>query len=123
MPMQTTVTITGTITDQPQLTLAADVPHAQVAIVVPGRLPSAAGWQYAPARQYTVRAAGALAEHLAISLRTGDRVIVRGRLQPRERHAHDGTQPQTWEITAYDVAVSLRCAPALPVRTASRGAA
>ena len=48
------------------------------------------------------------AEHVAESLSKGDQVIVQGKLEMREYEAQDGSNRQSYEITAYQVGASLQ---------------
>jgi single-strand DNA-binding protein len=64
-----------------------------------------------------VTAWGDLAEHVAASVDRGDRVLVEGRLTPRSWEK-DGVKHHVIELTADEVAVSLRFAESKPVRQA-----
>ena len=59
-----------------------------------------------------VTAWGPMAEHIATSLHTGDRVLVTGRLEQRSWETQDGQRRTKHELVATDVAASLRYAEA-----------
>ena len=65
-----------------------------------------------------VTAWGAMAEHIATSLRTGDRVLVTGRLEQRSWEGTDGQRHTKHELVATEVAASLRYAEASVTRAA-----
>jgi single-strand DNA-binding protein len=65
-----------------------------------------------------VTAWGAMAEHIATSLRTGDRVLVTGRLEQRSWEGTDGARHNKHELVATEVAASLRYAEASITRAA-----
>ena len=57
-----------------------------------------------------VTAWGPMADHVATSLHTGDRVLVTGRLEQRPWEGQDGTRHTKDELVATKVAASLRYA-------------
>ena len=59
-----------------------------------------------------VTAWGAMAEHVATSLHTGDRVLVTGRLEQRSWEVPEGARHTKLELLATEVAASLRYAEA-----------
>ena len=59
-----------------------------------------------------VTAWGAMAEHVATSLHTGDRALVTGRLEQRSWEGTDGARHTKHELVATEVAASLRYAEA-----------
>ena len=65
-----------------------------------------------------VTAWGAMAEHVATSLRTGDRALVTGRLEQRSWEGTDGARHTKHELVATEVAASLRYAEASITRAA-----
>ena len=65
-----------------------------------------------------VAAWGAMAEHVATSLRTGDRALVTGRLEQRSWEGPDGQRHSKHELVATEVAASLRYAEASITRAA-----
>ncbi len=65
-----------------------------------------------------VTAWGAMAEHVATSLHTGDRVLVTGRLEQRSWEGTDGQRHTKHELVATEVAASLRYAEASITRAA-----
>ena len=64
-----------------------------------------------------VTAWGAMADHVATSLRTGDRVLVTGRLEQRSWEGTDGARHTKHELVATEVAASLRYATASLTRS------
>ena len=66
-----------------------------------------------------VTAWGAMAEHVATSLRTGDRALVTGRLEQRSWEGSDGARHTKHELVATEVAASLRYAEATLTRATS----
>ena len=65
-----------------------------------------------------VTAWGAMAGHVAASLRTGDRVLVTGRLEQRSWEGPDGQRHSKHELVATEVAASLRYAETSLTRAA-----
>ena len=65
-----------------------------------------------------VTAWGAMAEHVATSLHTGDRALVTGRLEQRSWEGTDGARHTKHELVATEVAASLRYAEASITRAA-----
>jgi len=65
-----------------------------------------------------VTAWGPMATHVAASLRTGDRVLVTGRLEQRSWEGTDGQRHTKHELVATEVAASLRYAEASIIRAA-----
>jgi single-strand DNA-binding protein len=59
-----------------------------------------------------VTAWGAMADHVATSLHTGDRVLVTGRLEQRPWEGPDGARHSKHELIATEVVASLRYAEA-----------
>ena len=65
-----------------------------------------------------VTAWGAMAEHVATSLHTGDRALVTGRLEQHSWEGQDGQRHTKHELVATEVAASLRYAEASITRAA-----
>ena len=63
-----------------------------------------------------VTAWGTMADHVAKSLHTGDRVLVTGRLEQRSWEGSDGARHTKHELVATEVAASLRYAEATLTR-------
>lgn len=57
-----------------------------------------------------VKAWGDLGEHVAASLRKGDRVVVLGRLEQRSWEDKDGGKRSAVEVVAHDIGASVRFA-------------
>jgi single-strand DNA-binding protein len=64
-----------------------------------------------------VTAWGPMADHVATSLHTGDRVLVTGRLEQRSWEGTDGQRRTKHELVATEVAASLRYATASLTRS------
>ena len=64
-----------------------------------------------------VTAWGPMADHVATSLHTGDRVLVTGRLEQRSWEGTDGQRHTKHELVATEVAASLRYATASLTRS------
>jgi single-strand DNA-binding protein len=58
-----------------------------------------------------------MADHVATSLRTGDRVLVTGRIEQRSWEGQDGARHTKHELVATEVAASLRYASASLTRS------
>ena len=65
-----------------------------------------------------VTAWGAMADHVATSLHTGDRVLVTGRLEQHSWEGPDGARHSKHELVATEVAASLRYAETSITRAA-----
>lgn len=68
-------------------------------------------WQEA-VTYWNVQAWGELGENVAQSLKKGDRVVVRGRIEIRQYETDDGEKRSITEITAYNVGPDLSYATA-----------
>ena len=64
-----------------------------------------------------VTAWGPMSTHVAASLRTGDRVLVTGRIEQRSWEGPDGQRRTKYELVATEVAASLRYATASLTRS------
>ncbi|MGP0108125.1 MAG: single-stranded DNA-binding protein [Acidimicrobiales bacterium] len=78
-------------------------------------------WEDLPSEFYDVVAFGVLAESVAESLATGDRVIVVGRVEGTEWTGRDGAVRTGWKIVADDVGASLRHGPVVVDRITRNG--
>ena len=120
----TTVTYTGNITDKdgPQLRFTqAGKAVASFNMAVNSRSKRDGEWVDDPPLFIRVNAWDDLGENAAESLRKGDRVTVVGRQKMTEYTSREGETRQQLEVTADEVAVSLRWATATPAKVDRRG--
>jgi single-strand DNA-binding protein len=108
-----TVTITGNLTDDPELrTTQAGAAVASFRVAVTPRRPDGkGGWTDAETSFFKVVAWRQLAEHLADSLGKGDRVIVTGQLRMHAWETPEGEKRSTIEVVADGLGPSLTGAP------------
>jgi single-strand DNA-binding protein len=120
----TTVTITGNLTDDPELrTTQAGAAVATFRVAVTPRRPDGrGGWTDGETSFFQVVAWRQLAEHLADSLGKGDRVIVTGQLRMNSWETPGGEKRSTIEVQADEVGPSLRWATAKPEKAVRAGA-
>lgn len=119
----TTVTYTGNITDKdgPQLRFTqAGKAVASFNMAVNSRSKRDGEWVDDPPLFIRVNAWDDLGENAAESLRKGDRVTVVGRQKMTEYTSREGETRQQLEVTADEVAVSLRWATATPAKVDRR---
>jgi single-strand DNA-binding protein len=107
-----TVTIVGNITRDPELRFTAGGKGiASFGIAVNRRWQQAGEWQE-KVSFFNVTAWDTLGENAAASLTKGTRVIVTGRLEQREYETKDGEKRNVVEIVADEIGPSLRWARA-----------
>jgi single-strand DNA-binding protein len=118
----THVTITGNLTDDPEL---KHIPNgsavASFRVAVTARVRDGDTWRDGETSYFRVNAWRQLAEHVADSLAKGDRAVVVGRLKSRSWETPEGDKRTVVEIEADEVAPSLRWAIARPERTSGNG--
>lgn len=109
----TIITITGNATSDCELTFAqSGTTLARFTVAVSKREKQPDGsWADGKSSFYRVTAFQRLAEHAAESVKRGDRVTVVGRLELRE-YEHNGEKRLSPDVTADEVALSLRFATA-----------
>ncbi len=109
-----TTTITGNIVKDPELrTTSSGQPVANFSIADNRRWQDRNTNESQEATTYVdIVAWGPLGEHTAKSLHKGDRVTVTGRLEQRSWETPEGDKRSKLEVTATDVAASLRWATA-----------
>lgn len=109
----TIITITGNATSDAELTFAqSGTALARFTVAVSKREKQPDGsWGDGKSSFYRVTAFQQLAEHAAESVKRGDRVTVVGRLELRE-YEHNGEKRLSPDVTADEVALSLRFATA-----------
>ena len=118
----THVTITGNLTDDPELN---HTPNgnlvANFRLAVTARVRDGDGWRDGETSFFRVNVWRQLAEHVAESLSKGDRAVVIGRLKSRSWETPEGDKRSVVEVEADEVAPSLRWAIAKPERAANGG--
>jgi single-strand DNA-binding protein len=116
----THVTITGNLTDDPELKFTptgAAVVNFRVAVTA--RVRDGEGWRDGDTSFFRVNVWRQLAEHVADSLSKGDRAVIIGRLKSRSWETPEGERRSVVEVEADEVAPSLRWAIAKPERAAN----
>jgi single-strand DNA-binding protein len=110
--MTSNLTIVGNLTKDPELRFTpSGQATASFGIAVNRRWQNRQTNQWEEASSFfDVVAWGSLAENLAESVRRGDRVVVEGRLDQRHWENNQGEKRSKIEITANEVAPSLRWA-------------
>jgi single-strand DNA-binding protein len=118
----THVTITGNLTDDPELRFTSTgAPVANFRLAVTARIKDGEGWRDGDTSYFRVNVWRQLAEHVADSLAKGDRAVVIGRLRSRSWETPEGERRSVVEVEADEVAPSLRWAIAKPNRTSNGG--
>jgi single-strand DNA-binding protein len=112
------LTFVGNLADPPDLRVSPKgVEYARFTVANNRRdSDGAGGWKDGPTTFYRCTAFGALAAHLAESLRKGDRVLIVGSLTAREWTANDGTARLSLDVEVDEAGPSLRFATATPVK-------
>jgi single-strand DNA-binding protein len=114
----THVTITGNLTDDPELRFTpTGAPVANFRLAVTARVRDGETWRDGDTSYFRVNVWRQLAEHTADSLAKGDRAVVIGRLRSRSWETPEGERRSVVEVEADEVAPSLRWAIAKPNRT------
>ena len=116
----TTLTITGNLTADPELRFTGTGTAVAAFTVAASRrvYDQASGqWQDGDTLFLRCSAWRDLADHAAESLRKGMRVIVTGRLKQRDYEAADGTKRTVYELDADDIGPSLKWATAKIAKT------
>jgi single-strand DNA-binding protein len=113
----THVTITGNLTDDPELKFTPNG-HAvaNFRLAVTARVKDGEGWRDGDTSFFRVNVWRQLAEHVTDSLAKGDRAVVIGRLKSRSWETPEGDKRSVVEVEADEVAPSLRWATAKPER-------
>ena len=108
MSNEAQITLTGNATGDAELRfLASGVAVASITVAVTPREKAGDQWQDGQPAFYRVAAWRDMAEHVAESVRKGDRVTVVGRLKPRE-YEHNGATRTSLDVDADSVALDLR---------------
>jgi single-strand DNA-binding protein len=118
----THVTITGNLTDDPDLRFTPNG-HAvaNFRLAVTARIKDGDSWRDGDTSYFRVNVWRQLAEHVAESLTKGDRAVVVGRLKSRSWETPEGDKRSVVEVEADEVAPSLRWATAKPERATNGG--
>ena len=119
--MDSTVTIVGNITRDPELRFTAGGKGvASFGVAVGRRFQQNGEWQEKTSF-FNVTAWDTLGENVAASLTKGTRVIVTGRLEQREYETKEGEKRNVVEIVADEIGPSMRWARAEVERIARDG--
>ena len=119
--MDSTVTIVGTLTRDPELRFTAGGKGvASFGVAVGRRFQQNGEWQEKTSF-FNVTAWDTLGENVAASLTKGTRVLVTGRLEQREYETKEGEKRNVVEIVADEIGPSLRWARAEVERIARDG--
>src|SRR6516164_6281318 len=111
--MSTPVTLTGRLTADPEMRYTAKgSPVARFSVVTSRRVrdDQSGEWSDADTSFWDCVAFGQLAEHVAESLVKGTAVLVMGRAAQRTWETKEGEKRRSIEVTADEVAASLRFA-------------
>ena len=113
----THVTLTGNLTDEPDLRFTPNGnPVANFRMAVTARVKDGETWRDGDTSFFRINVWRQLAEHVAESLAKGDRAVVIGRLKSRSWETPEGDKRSVVEVEADEVAPSLRWAIAKPER-------
>jgi single-strand DNA-binding protein len=118
-----TVTVVGNLTRDPELRYTP-TGQAVVKFSVPVNrfYTNRNGEKVEQTDFFTVNAWRSLAENVALSLKSGARVLITGRIQSRTWETEDGTKRTAVEIEAEEVAASPRWATAKLTKATKAGA-
>lgn len=103
------ITVTGNLAGDPELRFTSSgAPVATFTVASNERYRDSGGeWKDGAASFVRCNAWRQLAEHVAESLRKGDRVIVSGILRQRGYETKEGEKRTVWEVTATEVGAAL----------------
>ena len=104
------VTITGNVTHDPELRFTpSGKPVCRFTVAANERYKAADGtWKDGSVSFVTCNAWGGLGENIAESIMRGSAVVVTGTIRQRSYDTKEGDKRTVWEVTASDVAASLR---------------
>lgn len=115
------ITVAGNAVDTPTIRFTSTgTPVANLRIASTERRQQDGHWTDGPTTYLTVVVWQKMAENLAESVRKGDRVLVHGRLVQNDYQTADGDKRTSYEITADEIALSLRHSPAASNRAAGQ---
>ena len=113
----THVTITGNLTDDPELRFTPNGnPVANFRLAVTARIKDGDTWRDGDTSFFRINVWRQLAEHVTDSLTKVDRAIVIGRLKSRSWETPEGDKRSVVEVTAEEAGPSLKWATAKPER-------
>lgn len=114
------ITITGNLADDPELTFTpTGIPVVKFAVGVSERRRTPSGeWEDGDTTWFRVTVWRDMGENVAASLIRGNRVTVTGTMRSRSYEDKEGVTRTAWEITADDVAASMRFAEVRVHKTA-----
>jgi single-strand DNA-binding protein len=117
----THVTLIGNLTDDPELKFTGNgAAVASFRLAVTPRVKDGDSWRDGDTSFFRVTAWRDLAEHLTESLAKGARVLVVGQLKARSWETPEGEKRSVVEVTAEEVAPSLKWATATVERTSRK---
>ena len=109
------VTLTGNLTDDPELRFTPNgVAVANFRLAVDQRVWDTDGWKDGESSYFRVNVWRDQAEHVSRSLHKGARCVVVGRLKSRSWETPEGQRRSAVEVDAEEVGMSMRFAPAAP---------
>ncbi len=118
------VTLIGNLTDDPELKFTANgAAVASFRLAVTPRIRDGEQWKDGDTSFFRINAWRDLAEHLTESLAKGARVVVVGQLKARSWETPEGEKRTVVEVTADEVAPSLKWATATVERTSRKATA
>ena len=116
-----TITIIGNLTDAPELRFtAAGKAVANFTVAESKRVKDGDTWKDGPTTYWRVSIWDSIAENMAESLGKGQRVIVVGEVAQRSYETNAGEKRSVFEVTASEVAPSLKWAVCKPIKTAAK---
>ena len=116
-----TITIIGNLTDAPELRFtAAGKAVANFTVAESKRVKDGDTWKDGPTTYWRVSIWDSIAENMAESLSKGMRVIVVGEVAQRSYETNAGGKRSVFEVTASEVAPSLKWAVCKPIKTAAK---
>src|SRR4029434_442725 len=115
-------TIIGNLVEDPEVRFTnTGIAVTNLRVAVTQRVQQDGQWRDGDTNFFKVNVWRGQAEHLADSLGKGERVMVTGRLRPRNLAHPDGDKRSVTEIEADEVGASLKWATAKVERTSQRG--
>ena len=109
------VTLTGNLTDDPELRFTPNgVAVANFRLAVDQRVWDTDGWKDGESSYFRVNVWRDQAEHVSRSLHKGARCVVVGRLKSRSWETPEGQRRSAVEVDAEEVGMSMRFAPVGP---------
>jgi single-strand DNA-binding protein len=124
MATDSTVTLIGNLTDDPELRFTPNgAAVANFRLAVTPRVRQGDTWTDGETSFFRINCWRALAENVTESLSKGARAVVIGRLRLRSWETDDGEKRTVVEVEAEEVAPSLKFATATVQRTSAKAAA